>query len=81
MYIVSWITFKQHKTCDGGAHLPKGSTSSGVLSSIWSSDVLALAGRGTGSSLNQAIQYSAATQIKKTETCIQELGDRQNETY
>jgi len=39
-----------------GSHLPKGSNSSGPLSSIWSSDVLALAGRGAGSSLNQATQ-------------------------
>jgi len=39
-----------------GSHLPKGSNSSGPLSSIWSSDMLALAGRGAGSSLNQATQ-------------------------
>ena len=54
MHIVTLRELIQHNMPWWGSHLPKGSTSSGALSSIWSSDVLALAGRGTGSSLNQA---------------------------
>ena len=54
MHIVTLRELIQHNMPWWGSHLPKGSTSVGALSSIWSSDVLALAGRGAGSSLNQA---------------------------
>jgi hypothetical protein len=54
MHILTLRELTEHNMQWWESHLPKGSTSSGALSSIWSNDVLALAERGAGSSLNQA---------------------------